>query len=195
MNEPANPFDQFARVFAAAQTSGVIEPSAFCLATVDAEGQPSARMLLLKGFDSRGFVFYTNLESSKGRQLAGNPNAAMCFFWPPIGSQVRIEGRVEPVGSIEADEYFRTRERGSQIGAWASLQSSELRDRQQLLDRVTSIEAQYDGIEVPRPEHWSGYRLAPRLIEFWTASEFRLHDRLVYERSDGDAWRSYRVYP
>ncbi|MBC8145308.1 MAG: pyridoxamine 5'-phosphate oxidase [bacterium] len=195
MSEPLDPYTLFASMFDEASASGNPEPSAFGLSTVDSESRPSSRMLLLKGIETRGFVFYTNLNSRKAMQLENNSNAAMCFYWPQIGRQVRIEGQVERVSDTDADEYFRTRERGSQIGAWASLQSSELSRRQDLLDRVSEIETRYSGIDVPRPPYWSGFRLIPRLIEFWSAGEFRLHERLVYESDDAVAWRSRRLYP
>lgn len=190
-----DPFEHFAAVYAEALTAGVPEPSAFCLATVDDEGRPAARMLLLKGVDARGFTFFTNLSSRKATHLAWNPNAAMCFFWQQIGRQVRIEGIVVPVSDDEADEYFATRARGSKIGAWASLQSSQLNDKAELLSRVAEIEARFPHGEIPRPPYWSGYCLRPRRIEFWTAGEFRLHDRQVYETDDDTTWRTHRLYP
>jgi pyridoxamine 5'-phosphate oxidase len=195
MTETSNPYELFASVFAEAEAAGHPETNAVCLATADAEGRPSARMVLLKGTDSRGFTFYTNLNSRKARELRENPHAALCFFWPLIGRQVRVEGAVEAVSDAEADAYFVTRPRGSQIGAWASLQSSELATREQLIDRVAEVELQYRDAVVPRPPHWSGYRLLPRRIEFWTAGDFRLHDRLVYETEDGLTWRTHRLYP
>ena len=195
MSDTENPFEIFATIYAEVLASAVPEPSAFCLATVDAQGRPSARMLLLKGVDSRGFAFYTNLNSRKAGELVSNPNAAMCFYWPHLGRQVRVEGAVERVSDAEADAYFRTRARGSQIGAWASQQSSELADRGELIARIEEIERRYDGLEVPRPPHWSGFLLVPRRIEFWSAGEFRLHDRLVFERAGDDAWRTQRLYP
>lgn len=195
MAEPTNPLDLFATIYAEAMTLDLAEPNAVCLATADAEGRPSARMVLLKGADSRGFVFYTNLRSRKAHELTANPHAALCFFWPQLGRQIRIEGAVEPVSDTEADAYFASRARASQIGAWASLQSSELASRDELVARVAEMERRYDGHDVPRPAHWSGYRLLPRRIEFWTSGEHRLHDRQVFETSDGDTWREYRLYP
>ena len=170
------------------------EPTAFALATVNAEGQPSVRVLLLKEVDHRGFVFYTNLESRKGSELAANGRAAMNFHWSPLERQVRIEGRVTPVSDAEADAYFATRPRGSQIGAWASRQSRPL-DRASDLDaRVAEYEQRFEGRQVPRPPFWSGFRLVPSSIEFWTGKPSRLHDRQLYTR-DGDEWRIALLYP
>lgn len=195
MTEPADPYALFAEIYAEAMTLDVAEPNAVCLSTADASGRPSSRMVLLKGTDSRGFIFYTNLESRKARELATNPHASLCFFWPQLGRQIRVDGEVEPVSPAEADTYFASRARGSQIGAWASLQSRELVSREELLARIAEIEQRYAGLDVPRPPHWSGFRLLPRRIEFWTAGAFRLHDREVFETEDGTAWRTYRLYP
>lgn len=170
------------------------EPTAFALATVSAEGQPSVRVLLLKEVDDRGFVFYTNLESRKGGELAANRRAAMNFHWSPLERQVRIEGMVIPVSDAEADAYFATRPRGSQIGAWASRQSRPM-DRASDLDaRVAEYEKRFEGRQVPRPPFWSGFRLVPSSIEFWTGKPSRLHDRQLYTR-DGDGWRVTLLYP
>ena len=170
------------------------EPTAFALATVNAEGQPSVRVLLLKEVDDRGFVFYTNLESRKGSELAANSRAAMNFHWSPLERQVRIEGKVTSVSDAEADAYFATRPRGSQIGAWASRQSRPM-DRVSDLDaRVTEYEKRFEGRQVPRPPFWSGFRLVPSSIEFWTGKPSRLHDRQLYTR-DGDGWRVTLLYP
>ena len=170
------------------------EPTAFALATVNAEGQPSVRVLLLKEVDDRGFVFYTNLESRKGGELAANRRAAMNFHWSPLERQVRIEGMVIPVSDAEADTYFATRPRGSQIGAWASRQSRPM-DRASDLDaRVGEYEKRFEGRQVPRPPFWSGFRLVPSSIEFWTGKPSRLHDRQLYTR-DGDGWRVTLLYP
>jgi pyridoxamine 5'-phosphate oxidase len=195
MTESPNPYEIFSAIYAEAMKLDISDPNAVCLATADAEGRPSARMVLLKGTDSRGFIFYTNLRSRKARDLAANPHAALCFYWPQLGRQIRVEGAVEPVTGTEADAYFATRARGSQIGAWASLQSSELASRDELLARIAEIERRYDGVDVPRPDHWSGYRLLPRRIEFWSAGDFRLHDREVFETEDGATWRMHRLYP
>jgi pyridoxamine 5'-phosphate oxidase len=170
------------------------EPTAFALATVNADGQPSVRVLLLKEVDDRGFVFYTNLESRKGSELAANRRAAMNFHWSPLERQVRIEGRVTPVSDAEADAYFATRPRGSQIGAWASRQSRPM-DRTSDLDaRVAEYEKRFEGRQVPRPPFWSGFRLVPTSIEFWTGKPSRLHDRQLYTR-DGEGWRVTLLYP
>lgn len=190
-----NPFQMFGEIFRQAAESGIIESNAMALATADSAGRPSVRMVLLKGFDENGFVFFTNLESRKARDLEANPQAALCFYWQPTGRQVRIEGPVKPVNIEEADEYFASRARGSQIGAWASRQSTELSSREELLERVRETEERFEGAEVPRPPFWSGFRLIPSRIEFWTAGEYRLHDRLVFEREEGGEWQVQRLYP
>lgn len=196
MSEESDPLARFAALYEAARATGVSEPNAMVLATVDAEGRPWTRVLLLKGFDERGFVFYTNLESRKGRHLAANPAVSLNFFWRRIeggNRQVVIEGRAEPVGDREADDYFATRARGSQLGAWASRQSRPLGSRAALLAEVGRLALRHP-LRVPRPPFWSGYRVVPDYFEFWVEGRFRLHDRTVYER-DGDGWRSYKVYP
>lgn len=190
-----DPIEIFRQRFDEVLAAGIPEPTAMVLATADAHGKPSARVVLLKAFDSWGFVFYTNLESRKGHDLHENPQAALCFFWQPLGYQVRVEGRVELVTEAEADEYFSSRARGSQIGAWASLQSRHLESRQELLARVAEYEKRFAGAPVPRPEHWSGFRLIPSRIEFWTAGEFRLHDRLIFESDDNGGWTEERIFP
>jgi pyridoxamine 5'-phosphate oxidase len=170
------------------------EPTAFALATAAENGQPSVRMLLLKDVEQSGFVFYTNLESRKGRELAANRRAAMVFHWAPLERQVRIDGRVSLVTEAEADAYFATRPRGSQIGAWASRQSRSMERPGDLDARVAEFERKYERKDVPRPPFWSGYRLEPSAIEFWTGRASRLHDRQLFVR-EGDGWRVQTLYP
>ena len=166
------------------------------LATADAAGRPSARIVLLKGIDPRGFVFFTNRESRKARELEERPFAALVLHWPKAAEQIRVEGRVERVSDAESDLYFATRPRGSQIGAWASSQSRPLESREALLNRVREAEARFAGQPVPRPPFWGGYRLVPDRIEIWRGQESRLHDRVVYARdAEGDPWREERLYP
>jgi len=190
------PFARFATWLAEAEAQEPADPSAMCLATVDPEGRPSARMVLLKGFDQAGFVFYTNLESRKGAQLAGNPSCALCFHWKSLERQVRVEGAAEPVEAAEADAYFDSRPRDSRIGAWASQQSRPLPDRFALEKQVARFAARYAIGHVPRPPHWSGFRIVPERIEFWQQKPFRLHDRAVYHRLPPDSgWRHERLFP
>lgn len=194
LTKTADPIALFSEWFAAASASEPNDPEAMALATVDADGAPDVRMVLLKGVDVRGFVFYTNMESAKGHQLAANPNAALSFHWKSLGRQVRVRGRVEPVSDAEADSYFATRARESAIGAWASRQSRPLESAEALEKAVASYSARYPGNDVPRPPHWSGYRLVPNAVEFWEQRPFRLHDRRLFTR-DGDGWRETRLYP
>lgn len=192
-----DPIARFRSLLSEAQALGrdvLPEPTAMMLATVGADGQPSLRVVLLKSVDERGFVFYTNIDSRKGHELALNPRAALCFHWQLLERQVRIEGDAVPVAPEEADAYFATRARESQIGAWASLQSSPLASDAELDTRVREMEGRFDGRQVPRPPHWSGFRIVPRRIEFWRNRAYRLHERLVYERADGQ-WRVTRLYP
>jgi pyridoxamine 5'-phosphate oxidase len=170
------------------------EPTAFALATADEQGRPSVRIVLLKDVDSRGFVFYTNFESRKGRELLATRRAALCFHWQPLEVQVRVEGPASPVSEAEADEYFGSRPRGSQIGAWASTQSRTLARRADLEARVKQYEREYEGKSVTRPPHWSGFRVAPERIEFWKGMPSRLHEREVFHRADG-RWRLEMLFP
>ena len=189
----SDPFARFETVFERVCATGMTDPNAMMVSSVDAEGRPSTRTILLKGFDRRGFVFYTNFESRKGREILANPHVALHFYWRDLGEQVRIEGVAEPVSDEEADAYFATRPRGSQLGAWASRQSRPMKSRAELLARVAKYEARYLG-KVPRPPHWSGFRVVPRRFEFWVAGKFRLHDRTVFE-PEGDGWKSWKLFP
>lgn len=170
------------------------EPTAMCLATADKQGEPSARMVLLKEVDTRGFVFYTNNESHKGHDLAENPRVALVFYWQPLGRQVRVEGVAEPVSAEEADAYFQSRARDSRIGAWASKQSRPMEKPTTLLEAVAREALRFGVGEVPRPPYWSGWRVVPRVIEFWTEKPFRLHEREVFTR-EGGGWSLTRLYP
>jgi pyridoxamine 5'-phosphate oxidase len=187
------PFAPFARWFELAANS---EPLAetMMLATVARDGQPSLRAVLLKGADANGFVFYTNLESRKAEELAANPRAALCFHWKSLGRQIRIEGSVSSAEAAEADAYFATRARDSQIGAWASAQSRPLPSRSVLEARFAEFRDRYAGQGVPRPANWAGYRVRPERVEFWQERPFRLHDRVLFVR-EGEAWRKTRLYP
>jgi pyridoxamine 5'-phosphate oxidase len=195
------PYALFAEWLREAETSEPNDPNAMALATVDADGLPNVRMVLLKGVDGadatpRGFVFYTNLESAKGRELAETPKAALCFHWKSLRRQVRVRGPVTAVSDAEADAYYATRARGSRLGAWASAQSRPLESRFALEKAVATITARYPIGEIPRPPHWSGFRIAPLEIEFWHDRPFRLHDRLVFRRADaGSGWEKQRLYP
>ena len=186
--------DRFNDHLAFATREGVVEPTAFSLATVGPDGRPSVRIVLLKAADERGFVFYTNTQSRKGREIEATGRAAMCFWWGAIHRQIRIEGRVERVSDREADAYFATRARGSQIGAWASNQSTALASREELLAAARRLEAQHGSETVPRPPHWTGYRLVPDVMEFWYGKEDRLHERLQY-RLEGNHWSEKILSP
>lgn len=189
-----DPIRQFSDLFAEARSACTDDPTAMVLATVGLDGRPSARFVLLRGVDTRGFVFYTNLDSRKARELQTHPHAALCIHWAPLGRQVRVEGPVEPVAPEEADSYYASRPRESQIGAWASRQSAHLESREELERRVREFEQRFDGRDVPRPPFWSGFRIAPARIEFWTSKPGRLHERVVYTRA-GDAWDTEMLYP
>ncbi len=192
-----NPVALFNDWLTEAEASEPNDASAVCLATTTADGRPSARMVLLKFADARGFVFYTNLTSRKGRELSENPYAALCFHWKSLRRQVRVEGAVIAVDEAEADSYFASRDRGSQIGAWASKQSAPMSTRFELERRAAVHAAKFGVGEVPRPPFWSGFRIVPDRIEFWSNGAFRLHDRMVYEREsvDDTTWRTERLFP
>jgi pyridoxamine 5'-phosphate oxidase len=190
-----DPVEQFRRWFDEALAADLHEPNAMTLATSTQGGSPSARIVLLKGFDERGFVFYTNYEGRKSGELETNPYAALVFYWGELQRQVRIEGHVSRILEEESDAYFKERPRGSQLGAWASEQSRPVGDRSALEERVRELEVEYEGRGVPRPPFWGGYRVEPETIEFWQGRENRLHDRLVYRRSEGGGWRRERLQP
>jgi pyridoxamine 5'-phosphate oxidase len=194
-----DPFAQFTAWMQEAEASEPNDPNAMCLATATPGAAPSARMVLLKGLDGpgvpgRGFVFYTNLDSRKGGELAANPQVALLFHWKTLGRQVRVEGRVTPVSDAEADAYYASRARGSRIGAWASRQSRPLASRSELEAAVEAFDSRFPGEDIPRPSHWSGFRVTPARIELWRDMPFRLHERTVFE-PDGDGWRSSHLYP
>ena len=194
--EADEPMRLFAAWFAEAKRAEPVNPDAMALATVGADGLPNARMVLLKGFDERGFIFYTNLDSVKGHELAGTPKAALTFYWKSLQRQVRVRGDVEPVSAEEADTYFATRSRMAQIGAWASKQSAALESRLAFEKAVARYTAKFAIGAVPRPPHWSGYRVKPQEIEFWQERPFRLHDRIAFRSADAQApWSKMRLYP
>jgi pyridoxamine 5'-phosphate oxidase len=193
-NVDPDPIVQFHEWFEKVIDADLHEPNAMILATATADGKPSARTVLLKGYDERGFVFYTNYEGRKAKEIEANPRCALLFYWGELERQVRIEGHASCLSGEESDAYFAGRPRGSRLGAWASEQSRPVKDRSVLEERVRALEAQYEGREIPRPPFWGGYRVEPEEIEFWQGRENRLHDRLVYRR-EGGAWRIERLQP
>ena len=189
-----DPIDMFGEWFDEARKSGILLPESTSLATANEDGIPSSRMVLLKSFSAEEFVFYTNYESRKAQELDANPRACLMLHWVTLQRQVRIEGKAERISQEESEEYFKTRSRGSQIGAWASRQSSTLDDRDTLEQRVSEIQKQFQGQEIPLPDFWGGYRIVPECIEFWQGRANRLHDRIIYQRTEGE-WTSRRLYP
>ena len=194
---PADILATFEILFAEAKAAGEPDPTAMTLATADAAGQPSARTVLLKAHDARGFVFYTHMDGRKGRELQANPRAALLFHWPRVreGVQVRVEGAVEVVSDAEADAYFASRPRGSQVGAWASQQSETLEARETFEQRIAKYEAEFESRQVPRPPRWTGFRVAPHAVEFWYGAQYRLHERWLHERDGDGAWSKRMLYP
>ena len=190
-----NPLEQFRLWLDEAIAANIIEPQAMILSTATSDGIPSARTVLIRGYDERGFVFYTNYQSQKGRELAENPHAALTCYWAVLHRQVRIAGSVSRVSSEESESYFKSRPEGSKIGAWASKQSQVLRSRAELETEVKEFEAEFEGKEIPRPLYWGGYRLLPDIIEFWQGQPSRLHDRFRYIREDDDSWTIQRLSP
>ncbi|MDE0938704.1 MAG: pyridoxamine 5'-phosphate oxidase [Pirellulales bacterium] len=185
---------RFKELFARATEGPLREPAAMTLATVDADGRPSLRVVLLRGMDERGFVFFTNSLSAKGQQLAANPQAALCFHWDFLGEQVRVEGHTKKVDEEESDNYWELRSRESRLGAWASQQSQLLADRRELESRVEEFEEKFANQDVPRPPHWYGYRVVPERIEFWQEGTNRLHARTIYEEAQ-TGWKRFSIYP
>ncbi len=192
--ERTEPHALFEEWLAEAQESEINDPNAMALATVDAGGMPDVRTVLLKGHDERGFVFYTNFEGAKGQQVLATKKAALCFHWKTKRRQVRARGNIELVSDEEADAYYNSRHPQSRLGAWASDQSRPLKDRQTLVDKLAQFEAKYGTEDIPRPPHWSGFRILPDTIEFWQDGEFRLHDRVVFTPA-GNGWTTQRLYP
>jgi pyridoxamine 5'-phosphate oxidase len=191
----ADPFEQFRLWFHAAIAADVLEANAMTLATATPDGRPSARIVLLKGFDDRGFTFHTNYRSRKGAELESNPQAALVLYWAPLERQVRIEGRVDRINEAESDEYFQTRPTEARLGAWASPQSEVIHGRNGLEARFHELEREYAGRNVPRPPHWGGYRLEPDSVEFWQGGPHRIHDRLRYRRREHGGWDLERMAP
>ncbi|MDG2482783.1 MAG: pyridoxamine 5'-phosphate oxidase [Alphaproteobacteria bacterium] len=191
-----DPYVVFAEWYADAGSCGIKEPTAVALATADSDGQPSLRMVLLKGYGPDGFVFYTNYESRKGQELLSNPKAALCFHWMPLERQVRVQGRVEQVTAAEANAYFASRHRDSQLGAWASQQSRPMATAYDLEKNVAKMALKFNIGTVPRPPYWSGFRIVPHRIEFWAGKPFRLHERVVFSRDGDEApWTTERLFP
>lgn len=190
---PIQQFNQWLKE--AAQQPAITEPTAMTLATATRDGHPSARIVLLKKADAEGFLFYTNLNSRKSSEIKENPNVSLVFYWMPLGRQVRVEGEVIPAAPYESDDYFSSRPRARQLGAWASQQSRPMETREELERRFEALAAKYEGKEIPRPPHWGGWRVVPRSIEFWTASDERLHLRELYQRSLGGGWSESLLYP
>jgi pyridoxamine 5'-phosphate oxidase len=190
-----DPIRQFHAWFEQATAAGIAEPHAMTVATVSPEGRPSARIVLMRGFDERGFVFYTNYQSRKGREIEANPFASLVFFWQPMERQVRVEGRVEFASEAESDEYFRGRPTGSKLGAWVSNQSGVVPGRAALETELEAIRLRFPVDEIPRPPHWGGYRVVPDSIEFWQGRRSRLHDRLLYRKAPQGDWRIERLAP
>jgi pyridoxamine 5'-phosphate oxidase len=190
-----NPFNQFLSWLDQALAAKLPQPLGMTLATATADGRPSARLVLLRGFDERGFVFFTNYESRKARELENNPRAALVFYWAELDRQIRIEGDVERTSGEESDRYFQSRPLGSRLGAWASPQSQSIANRDMLDRRMEELAVQYPGPDVPRPAFWGGYRVIPTVIEFWQGQQNRLHDRLLYRRVEKDAWILERLAP
>ncbi|HHS95992.1 MAG TPA: pyridoxamine 5'-phosphate oxidase [Phaeodactylibacter sp.] len=192
----ADPIRQFSQWFKDAMDANIQEPNVMCLATATKEGKPSARILLLKGFDEKGFVFYTNYHSRKGKELLENPHAAMVFHWAALERQVRIEGKISLLPDEESDRYYQSRPRDSRIGAWASPQSEVIKNRSVLEEKVKDLQKKYtEENPIPRPAHWGGYRLCPTMIEFWQGRASRLHDRFRYTRDENGTWKIERLAP
>ena len=194
-NVPSNPIPMFKRWFQEALKAEVLDVNALALASISASGKPSNRIVLLKGLDSRGFTFFTNYESRKGKELRQKPVASLLFFWPQLSRQIRIDGKVSKVSTHESDVYFKTRPRGSQLGAWASNQSQTVPNREYLEARMRALEEKFAGKTIPRPPYWGGFRLVPNTLEFWQGRPNRLHDRLQYQRKGQGGWKISRLAP
>lgn len=190
-----DPISQFSNWFTQALDSGLYEPNAMTLATVSPDGKPSMRVMLLKGFEEKGFTFYTNYLSRKGKELSKNPSASILFFWGELERQVRIEGVIEKVSKEESTRYFHSRPKASQIGALASPQSQEIESRDVLIKNLQELEEKYKDKEVPKPAHWGGYILKPQIVEFWQGGEARLHDRIIYKKTNKNSWKIIRLAP